>query len=73
MTLTSSHDKVTKEMTKGCPHGCIIDPLAWNWCMDELLDGLEVLGLRGVCATAYADDLALIICENSRAKIEENT
>jgi len=69
MILTSNYDEVAKEMTKGCPQGSIIGPLAWNWCMDELLDKLEIL--EGVTATAYADDLALIICENSRVKIEE--
>jgi len=72
MILTSSHDRVAKEMTKGCPQGSIIGPLAWNWCMDELLDKLEMLEPRGITATAYADDLALVICENSRTRIEES-
>jgi len=72
MMLTSSHDKVIKEMTKGCPQGFIIGPLAWNWCMDELLDKLQELETRRITTVAYADDLALIVCKDSRTKIEES-
>jgi len=70
MILTTRHDKVTKQMTKGCPQGSIIGPLAWNWSMDDLLNQLRELEDRGTRATAYADDLALLICENSRSNIE---
>jgi len=38
MILLARHDKVTKQMTKGCPQGSIIGPLAWNWVMDDLLN-----------------------------------
>lgn len=71
MILTSRYDKIAKEMTKGCPQGSIIGPLAWNWSMDELLNQLQTLETEKIYATAYADDLALIICEDSRTKIEE--
>jgi len=58
-------------MTKGCPQGSIIGPHAWNWSMDELLNQLKELETENVYVhTAYADDLALLICEKSRASIE---
>lgn len=72
MILTSRHDKITKKMTKGCPQGSIIGPLAWNWCMDDLLNQLGTLEEGGTHVTVYADDLALIICQSSRVKIEES-
>jgi len=72
MILTSRFDQVTKKMTKGCPQGSIIGPLAWNWCMDELLSEMETLEAKGTYATAYADDLALVVGENSRTKVEES-
>jgi len=71
MMLTSKCNKAEKEMTRGCPQGSIIGPQAWNWAMDDLLNQLEVLEARGIYATAYADDLAIVIYESSRAKIEE--
>jgi len=70
MILSSRHDRVTKPMTKGCPQGSIIGPLAWNWSMDELLNRLKTLEIENTYATAYADDLTLLICEKSRASIE---
>jgi len=70
MILISRHDEVVKRMTKGCPQGSIIGPLAWNWAMDDLLNKLEMLEHRNAYATAYADDLALLVCENSRVAIE---
>jgi len=71
MILASRYAKVQKEMSKGCPQGSILGPLAWNWSMDDLLNRLEVLEISGVYATAYADDLAIVVGENSRAKLEE--
>jgi len=70
MFLCSRHDKVAKQMTKGCPQGSIIGPHAWNWSMDDLLNKLRPLEAENVYATAYADDLALLICERSRVSIE---
>jgi len=72
MTLSSRHDKVAKQMTKGCLHDSIISPLAWNWSMDDLLNQLRVFKDRSTYAMTYANDLALLICENSRASIETN-
>jgi len=69
--LTSKYNKAEKEMTRGCPRGSIIGPLAWNWAMDELLNQLKVLEARRIYVTTYADDLAIVIHENSRVKIEE--
>jgi len=57
-------------MTKGCPQGSIIGPLAWNWSMDDLLNRLGSLEVGNVYVTAYADDLALLICEKSRVSVE---
>jgi len=73
MIITSRYDKVEKQMTKGCPQGSILGPLARNWAMDDLLNELETLEHSNTYATAYADDLALLICENSRAAIETGT
>jgi len=39
--------------------------------MNELLNQLEALETRGIYAAAYADDMAIVVCENSRAKFEE--
>jgi len=71
MLLTSRFDKVTKEITKKCPQDSIIGLLAWTWCMDELLSKLETLETRGVSATAYADDMALIVGENNIQKLKK--
>jgi len=72
MILSTRHDKVTKQMTKGCPQGSIIGPLAWNWSMDDLLNRFGELEGSGTLATAYADDLALLISGSSRNNIEAN-
>jgi len=67
MIITSRYDKVEKQMTKGCPQGSIIGPLAWNWAMYDLLNELETLEYKNMYATAYADDLALLVCERAGA------
>jgi len=51
MILSTRHDKVTKQMTKGCPQGSIIGPLAWNWSMNDLLNRLKELENFGTYAS----------------------
>lgn len=40
--------------------------------MDEFLNQLKILEEQNIFATAYADDLALVISGNSRVRIEES-
>ena len=71
MIVKSKNERIRRNMKKGCPQGSVIGPMAWNWCMDALLnqiennedeDEMEVI--------AYADDLAALIKGNSRREIE---
>lgn len=59
-------------MEKGCPQGSILGPMAWNWCMDSLLNNIaERFTEVQVEAIAYADDVLALIKENSRVGVEK--
>lgn len=66
------HEKVECFPERGCPQGSIIGPSAWRWCMDELLQEVSSLWhVDSVEWVAYADDICIIVKEDSRLKIEE--
>lgn len=68
---TSKFDKVSTCMEKGCPLGSILGPMAWNWCKDELLNKITSnYDEEEVELTAYADDLAILIKNDTRKAIE---
>jgi transcription antitermination factor NusA-like protein len=57
-------------MEKGCPQGSIIGPIAWNMCMDDLLNSVsDEFDDKNVEVIAYADDLVALIKGNSRKEI----
>jgi len=70
ITITSKQRKLSCWMQRRCPQGCIIGPLAWNWCMDTLLDEFDSI-TEDVEAIAYADDVAILIKANSRSSLED--
>lgn len=71
MTISSQFNKISRYMERGCPQGSIIGPIAWNLCMDVLLEALNNEFPADVAeAIAYADDLVIIIKGNSRVELE---
>ncbi|CAB0020390.1 unnamed protein product [Nesidiocoris tenuis] len=56
-----------KAVTKGCPQGSVLGPRLWNLLFDGVLRRLSESG-RDVIA--YADDLVVLVTENSRAALE---
>lgn len=71
VSIKSKFDSITCWMQRGCPQGSIIGPMAWNWCMDTLLDEIMNLSIDKVEAIAYADDVVLLIKANSRMELEK--
>ena len=72
MTIKFGDRSVNATMQKGCPQGSIIGPMAWNWVMDKLLHNLTPLETSDeIFATAYADDLALVIRAGARNEIQD--
>ena len=72
MTIKFGDKSADAIMQKGCPQGSIIGPMAWNWVMDKLLHNLAPLETSDeIFATAYADDLALVIRANARDEIQD--
>lgn len=65
--IVENYNRIGKQIFKGCPQGLILGPDFWNISLDEVLLLLEVLGAS---VTAYADDIVIIIEENSRRKLE---
>lgn len=66
VTVRSRHDSISKVLTRGCPQGSVIGPVAWNLVFDEMIN----MQIEGVTQIAYADDLALVVRGNSRAELE---
>ena len=61
--------EVWKKAEQGCPQGSVCGPVMWNLMMDVLLKELE----KNDCeVVAYADDLLLLVRENSRSHLEES-
>jgi len=60
-------ETVWKDACRGCPQGSICGPFIWNLMMDDLLWRLRGAGCKVV---AYADDLLLIVEEQSRVELE---
>lgn len=73
MQIKSKYKEINKYMAKGCPQGSVMGPYVWSWCMDPLLKEMEKLEEKGICAVAYADDLAIVIKGNSRVEIESKS
>lgn len=65
------HEQCNREISasKGCPQGSVLGPKLWNIVLDELLEAELPNGSKLI---AYADDLVLVIKENSRKGIEES-
>lgn len=66
--IEEKYEVVTKKLTKGCPQGSILGPDLWNIRMDGLLNKLE----KDAKATAYANDIIVIVFGNSRRELECN-
>lgn len=72
VNILTKYEKFTAKMERGCPQGSVLGPVAWNWCMDLLLNDLAGrFPDSQVEAVAYADDVAMLIKENSRANLEK--
>lgn len=68
VTLAWGEESVSKLATKGCPQGSVLGPACWNIMFDSLLRKLEDL-----CPDrfiAYADDLLVLVCGESREELE---
>ena len=59
-------DEVVKRVKRGCPQGSIGWPTLWNPCMNILLNKLCEMRVGVV---AFADDLLLLIEEESRCPV----
>lgn len=69
--VKSRTETLERSMERGCPQGSILGPMAWNWCMDELLKEFEENFDEAIVKViAYADDLAILIKGNSRRDLE---
>jgi hypothetical protein len=64
--FTQGDVTVRKQTTKGCPQGSVLGPTLWNFILDPLLDSEWSIG---VTATAYADDLAVVVARDGRAEM----
>lgn len=65
-SITASGPSLTVNLTKGCPQGSLLGPLLWNATMENLLPTHLEEHTR---IQAYADDIAIIVCGNSRTQI----
>ena len=60
VTIELNGISITKLLTRGIPQGGVLSPICWNIFLEELL--LQINNTQSPSeATAYADDLALII------------
>lgn len=66
--LRGTFTQTTKSLTKGCPQGSILGPDLWNLVLDGLLRQLTTAHCAFV---AYADDLIILLTENSRLHLEQ--
>jgi hypothetical protein len=61
MIVQTKFEKIERRMEKGCPQGSIIEPIAWNMCMDDLLNNVsDEFDDKDVEVIAYADDLVTL-------------
>ena len=60
--------EVEDSMERGCPQGSVLGPALWNLVFNELLGVLEE---ERFPATAYVDDLAVVVASNSRTRLKE--
>ena len=60
VTIELNGVSITKLLTRGIPQGGVLSPICWNIFLEELLLQINV-ARNPTEATAYADDLALII------------
>ncbi|EFN63038.1 Putative 115 kDa protein in type-1 retrotransposable element R1DM, partial [Camponotus floridanus] len=68
--VRSKTDQIERSMERGCPQGSILGPIAWNWCMDELLTSFKSeFDEAKAEIIAYADDLLILIKEDSRRNL----
>lgn len=70
--MFSKYKVFSATMEKGCPQGSILGPMAWNWCMDSLLNSImETFAETQIEVVAYADDVVALIKEDSRNALEK--
>jgi hypothetical protein len=69
VTFTQGDTKVEKTPTKGCPQGSVLGPTLWNLVLDPLLDSDWP---PGVTTIAYADDIAVVVTNDSRQDLIAN-
>jgi hypothetical protein len=65
-TLTTGGVRSTVLLTRGCPQGSILGPTLWNVTMEALL---KMDFPQNVNIQAYADDVALSVAADSRARL----
>lgn len=78
MTLEGVCERIMKFVTKGCPQGSVLGPELWNLLFHTLLELLGEIDWDDVFpdknievgVIAYADDLAALICADSRSLLE---
>ena len=69
--VSGANETVSKEADRGCPQGSICGPYIWNLVMDRLL--FELQDIENCVVTAYADDLLVMIEEDSRQRLESTS
>ena len=69
MQIECLGEKITKEVTKGCPQGSVCGPIFWDVtlepCLNMLINLEETIGV-----VAYADDIAIVGKAESRRNLE---
>lgn len=65
--IRGSYYEVEEKIERGCPQGSVLGPALWKLVFDQLLGELEA---NGFLATAYVDDLAVIVAADSRARVK---
>ena len=67
LKIKGSFYEVEDTVERGCPQGSVLGPALWKLVFDELLGVLEQ---ERFPATAYVDDLAVVVASNSRARLK---
>ena len=68
VTVIDQENQITRPQNRSCPQGSVLGPILWDIVFDYLLDSLSEF--EHCHPIAYADDLAIVISDNSRTQLE---